>query len=99
MDGVADGGGRRRVGWRRGGNGGVAHRGCSGRRSGLGDALETTNSTATMVGVRRGERRRGGDAGLGDEAVDEHELLTGAGGELGWLRRHRPRSGLLAAGS
>ena len=32
--------------------------------SGLGDALETTNSTATMVGARRGERRRGGDAGL-----------------------------------
>ena len=49
---------------RRGGNGGVAHRGCSGRRSGLGDALETANSTATVVGVRRGERRRGGDAGL-----------------------------------
>ena len=49
---------------RRGGNGGVAHRGCSGRRSGLGDALETANSTATMVGARRGERRRGGDAGL-----------------------------------
>ena len=49
---------------RRGGNGGVAHRGCSGRRSGLGDAPETTNSTATVVGARRGERRRGGDAGL-----------------------------------
>ena len=49
---------------RRGGNGGVAHRGCSGRRSGLGDAPETTNLTATVVGVRRGERRRGGDAGL-----------------------------------
>ena len=49
---------------RRGGNGGVAHRGCSGRRSGLGDALETANSTATVVGARRGERRRGGDAGL-----------------------------------
>ena len=49
---------------RRGGNGGVAHRGCSGRRSGLGDALETANSSATVVGVRRGERRRGGDAGL-----------------------------------
>ena len=49
---------------RRGGNGGVAHRGCSGRRSGLGDALETANSTAMMVGARRGERRRGGDAGL-----------------------------------
>ena len=49
---------------RRGGNGGVAHRGCSGRRSGLGDALETANSSATVVGARRGERRRGGDAGL-----------------------------------
>ena len=49
---------------RRGVNGGVAHRGCSGRRSGLGDALETANSTATVVGARRGERRRGGDAGL-----------------------------------
>ena len=49
---------------RRGGNGGVAHRGCSGRRSGLGDALETANSTAMMVGARGGERRRGGDAGL-----------------------------------
>ena len=32
--------------------------------SGLGDALETANLTATMVGARRGERRRGGDAGL-----------------------------------
>ena len=32
--------------------------------SGLGDALETANSTATTVGARRGERRRGGDAGL-----------------------------------
>ena len=49
---------------RRGENGGIAHRGCSGRRSGLGDALETANSSATVVGVRRGERRRGGDAGL-----------------------------------
>ena len=49
---------------RRGGNGSGAHRGCSGRRSGLGDALETANSSATVVGVRRGERRRGGDAGL-----------------------------------
>ena len=49
---------------KRGGNGGGAHRGCSGRRSGLGDALETANSTAMMVGARRGERRRGGDAGL-----------------------------------
>ena len=28
---------------KRGGNGGGAHRGCSGRRSGLGDALETAN--------------------------------------------------------
>ena len=49
---------------RRGGNGGVAHRGCSGRRSRLGDALETANSTAAVVGARRGERRRGGDAEL-----------------------------------
>ena len=49
---------------RRGGNGSGAHRGCSGRRSGLGDALETANSTAVVVGARRGERRRGGDAGL-----------------------------------
>ena len=49
---------------RRGGNGGVAHRGCSGRRSGLGDALETANSSATMIGARRGKRRRVGDAGL-----------------------------------
>ena len=49
---------------RRGGNGGVAHRGCSGRRSGLGDALETANSTVMMVGARGGEWRRGGDAGL-----------------------------------
>ena len=46
------------------GNDPGAHRGCSGRRSGLGDALETANSTAMMVGARRGERRRGGDAGL-----------------------------------
>ena len=49
---------------RREGNGGVAHRGCSGRRNGLGDALETANSSATVIGARRGERRRGGDAGL-----------------------------------
>ena len=49
---------------RRGGNDSWAHRGCSGRRSGLGDALETANSTATVIGARRGERRRGGDAGL-----------------------------------
>ena len=49
---------------RRGGNDSWAHRGCSGRRSGLGDALETANSSATVVGVRRGERRRGGDVGL-----------------------------------
>ena len=49
---------------RRGGNGSGAHRGCSGRRSGLGDALETANSSTTVVGARRGERRRGGDAGL-----------------------------------
>ena len=49
---------------RRGGNDSWAHRGCSGRRSGLGDALETANSSATVIGVRRGERRRGGDAGL-----------------------------------
>ena len=49
---------------RRGGNGSGAHRGCSGRRSGLGDALETANSSATVVGARRGEQRRGDDAGL-----------------------------------
>ena len=49
---------------RRGENDSGAHRGCSGRRSGLGDALETANSPATVIGVRRGERRRGGDAGL-----------------------------------
>ena len=30
----------------------------------LGDALVTVNLTATTVGARRGERRRGGDAGL-----------------------------------
>ena len=39
---------------RRGGNGGVAHRGGSGRRSGLGDVPETTNSTATMIGAEEG---------------------------------------------
>ena len=49
---------------RRGGNDSWAHRGCSGRRSGLGDALETANSSATVIGARRGERQRGGDAGL-----------------------------------
>ena len=48
---------------RRGGNDSWAHRGCSGRRSGLGDALETANSSATVIGVRRGERRRGGEIG------------------------------------
>ena len=42
----------------------VAHRGAVGMVSGLGDALETANSTAMMVGARGGERRRGGDAGL-----------------------------------
>ena len=39
---------------RRGENGGVAHRGCSGRRSGLGDVPETTNSTAMMIGAEEG---------------------------------------------
>ena len=37
-----------------GGNAPGAHRGCSGRRSGLGDAPETTNSTATMIGAEEG---------------------------------------------
>ncbi len=43
---------------------GKAHRGAAGMVSGLGGALETTNSTATTVGARRGERRLGGDVGL-----------------------------------
>ena len=82
---------------RRGGNGGVAHRGCSGRRSGLGDALETANSSATVIGARRGERRRGGDAGLPGlverwggrgSCGGASELLGGArGGRRQWLRR------------
>ena len=86
---------------RRGGNGGVAHRGCSGRRSGLGDALETANSSATVVGARRGERRRGGDAGLpgtrgavGEEEGVEAELLSysgerGVAGVSGYGERRR----------
>ena len=48
----------------RGGIESVAHCGAAGMVSGLGDALVTVNSTATTVGARRGERRRGGDAGL-----------------------------------
>ena len=54
------------------------------------------SSPANRLSVARATWRR---RALGDEAVDEHALLTGAGGELGWLGRHRPRSGLLAAGS
>ena len=46
-----------RVTKRRGGNGGGAHRGCSGRRSGLGDALETAG-------------RRWGSTAAGDEEGD-----------------------------
>ena len=44
---------------RREGNGGGAHRGCSGRRSGLGDALET-------AGRRWGSTAAGGEEGDGD---------------------------------
>ena len=58
--------------------------------SGFGDALETTNSTATMVGARSGERRRGGDAGLPEarEAVGRkrgsRRSLWASRGSEGW---------------
>ena len=82
---------------RRGGNGGVAHRGCSGRRSGLGDALETANrrrrwsepeegngDVAAMQGFRRGLAWWGGRGSRGGAS----ELLGGArGGRRRWLRR------------
>ena len=47
--------------------------------SGLGDALETTNSTMTMVGARRGERRRGGDADLPRPNLAEEDGYGGGG--------------------
>ena len=74
---------------RRGGNGGVAHRGCSGRRSGLGDALETANrrrrwsepeegngDVAAMQGFRGAVERWGGRGSRGGAP----ELVGGARG-------------------
>ena len=43
-------------------------------------------TTADRHAVARATWRR---RALGDEAVDEHALLTGAGGEWEWLGRHR----------
>ena len=79
---------------RKGGNGGVAHRGCSGRRSGLGDALETANrrrrwsepeegngDVAAMQGFRRPVEGWGGRGGRGGAP----ELVGGARGVRGRL--------------
>ena len=44
------------------------------------------SSPANRLSVARATWRR---RALGDEAVDEHALLTGAGGEWEWLGRHR----------
>ena len=79
---------------RRGGNGGVAHRGCSGRRSGLGDALETANrrrrwsepeegngDVAAMQGFWRTVERWGGRGGRGGAS----ELVGEARGGRRWL--------------
>ena len=49
---------------KRGGSGGGAHRGCSGRRSGLGDALETANRRRWSLVAEEGNGDVGGDAGL-----------------------------------